>query len=67
MSQNVDNILAAISRLNAAEKSELFRRVGGGSSNRGYPMNEGFGRKHEGASTINFAPRTGGRCPACGK
>ncbi|WP_217530988.1 hypothetical protein [Vibrio cholerae] len=67
MSQNVNNILAAISKLNAAEKSELLRRIGGSSSNRSYPVNESFGRKHEGASTINFAPRTGVRCPACGK
>lgn len=67
MSQNVDNILAAISRLSAAERTELLGRVGGGYSDRAYPINESFGRKHEGASTINFAPRTGGKCPACGK
>ena len=67
MSQNVDTILAAISRLNAAEKTELLRRVGSGYSGRGYPMNDSFGNKNGGTNTINFAPRTGGRCPTCGK
>lgn len=66
MSQNVDNILAAFARLSAPEKLELIKRVGGGTSERGRPMNEQYGTR-DGINTINFAPRVGGRCPTCGK
>lgn len=66
MSQNVNNILAAIARLTPQEKMQLMHKLSG-YSDRAHPINEGFGRKHGGAETINFAPRTGGKCPACGK
>ncbi|WP_156121076.1 hypothetical protein [Plesiomonas sp. ZOR0011] len=67
MSQNVDNILNAISKLSMDEKLELFHRVSESNSGRPRPMGENYGNRHQGANTINFAPRTGGKCPACGK
>ena len=64
MSQRVNDILQMISELTPAEKNLLVQSVAsGGSSNRGY----GYRNKSESYDAINFAPRSGSKCPVCGK
>ncbi|MFQ2225842.1 hypothetical protein [Aeromonas hydrophila] len=68
MSQSVNNILALIAALSPIEKAELMGKLSGGKhTDRSHPIRESFGRAQGSINTINFAPRTGGRCPVCGK
>ncbi|PSW18654.1 hypothetical protein C9I94_24420 [Photobacterium swingsii] len=67
MSQKVADILLAVSQLNNAEKAELLHRIGNGGFGGRIPGNEEFRNKGEGMDAINFAPRSRGKCPACGR
>nr|WP_321460174.1 hypothetical protein [uncultured Vibrio sp.] len=63
MSQKVDSILRMVAQLTPAEKAELMHKVSGGRGGFG----GGLFNKGGAPDEIGFAPRSGAKCPACGK
>ncbi|HIF9066471.1 hypothetical protein C5F63_11015 [Photobacterium damselae subsp. damselae] len=63
MSQKVDSILRMVAQLTPAEKAELMYKVSG---NRG-SVGGGLFNRGGTPDAIGFAPRSGAKCPACGK
>ncbi|MGO2420358.1 MAG: hypothetical protein ACTH7F_11400 [Vibrio casei] len=63
MSQKVDSILRMVAQLTPAEKAELMHKVSGGRAGFGGE----FRNKGGAPDAIGFAPRSGAKCPACGK
>ncbi|KPL96827.1 hypothetical protein AB4393_14920 [Vibrio splendidus] len=65
MSQKVDSILRMVAQLTPAEKAELMYKVSG--SGAGFGDDFEFRNKGGAPDAIGFAPRSGAKCPACGK
>lgn len=65
MSQKVDSILRMVAQLSPEEKAELMYKVSGRNS--GFGNDFEFRQKGGAPDAINFAPRSGARCPVCGK
>ncbi|EHH1241885.1 hypothetical protein [Vibrio parahaemolyticus] len=65
MSQRVDGILRMVAQLSAEEKAELMYKVSGRGS--GFGNDFEFRQKGGAPDAINFAPRSGAKCPVCGK